>query len=198
MIRRCCSVRRGGERHYDGNASLSPSIPCRQYSCTPPPIPYTPPRTSAALPVPASAFSAGHSFHQKRKKERKMKLIKLVLLISKDPVWVSYRKSNTVTRATPTLPLSPIFKQRLGSSHSEISVEGVRFRPICGIKKCRLLGKCAPAPCLISPPSHGCAELNNLTSGWCVSFDFLCFLSLPVTKWREKWREWVSGKGCYW
>lgn len=124
-----------------------------------------PPRGSAALPVPASAFSEGHSFHQKRKKERKMKLIKLVLLISKDPVWVSYRKSNTVTRATPTLPLSPIFKQRLGSSHSEISAEGVRFRPICGINKCRLLGKCALAPCLISPPSHGCAELNNLTSG---------------------------------
>lgn len=170
MIRRCCSVRRGGERrrHSHGNASLSPSIPCRLYSCTPPPDPLhpSPPlRGSAALPVPASAFSEGRSFHQKRKKERKMKLIKLVLLISKDPVWVSYRKSNTVTRATPTLPLSPIFKQRLGSSHSEISAEGVRFRPICGINKCRLLGKCALAPCLISPPSHGCAELNNLTSG---------------------------------
>lgn len=105
------------------------------------------------------------STRKERKKERKMKLVKLVLLISKDPVWVSYRKSNTVTRATPTLPLSPIFKQRLSSSHSEISVKGVRFRPICGINKCRLLGKCAPAPCLISPPSHGCAELNNLTSG---------------------------------
>lgn len=164
MIRRCCSVRRGGERrrHSHGNASLSPSIPCRLYSCTPPPDPLHPPGSRRHFRFPRLPFLKDTA---STRKERKIKLIKLVLLISKDPVWVSYRKSNIVTRATPTLPPSPIFKQRLGSSHSEISAEGVRFRPICGINKCRLLGKCALAPCLISPPSHGCAELNNLTSG---------------------------------
>lgn len=158
---------------------------------------------TAAHPPPTPASTSASRFPRlsSTRKERKKKLIKLVLLISEDPVWFCYRKSNTVTRAAlpPSVLLNPHLKQQRGS-HSEISVGGVRFRPICGINKRRLLGKCAPAPCLIFPPSHGSAELNNLTSGWCVSSDlfFHHFFFLPVMKWKVKWREWVSGKGCNW
>lgn len=157
MIRRCCSLRRRG----GGTGGGVGRHPVGVYS--PPTLrvetaqlhTHTHPGQHVRFPLPTSAV------HQRRKGEKKKQLIKLVLLISEDPVWFRYCKSNTVTRAALTLLLKPHLKQQRGFSPTsgQISVGGVRFRPICGINKRRLSGEnVRPLPvssllCLTAPAS---------------------------------------------